>query len=281
MSGSQPACHVLAVEACGDPTRDEAHSTLVRSARPVVDDVPARRLDGPATMPVDETGWWETERAHLIRELVTELTGPNALLADIGCGRGGVLSGTAVGRRVVVNVDSYRWREWEPRVGVSFVVAAADALPFRDGAFDLVGSFDVLEHLADDQLAVREQARVVRPKGHVVAAIPADRRLWSAHDEAVGHHRRYDRATIAELFDAENLHVMRVTNFFSFLWFPAFLTRSRRTRRRPPGNGPGRASQVLRRVIAGMSRIERWWFRRWSLPVGTSLWIEARRKPEA
>jgi SAM-dependent methyltransferase len=228
-------------------------------------------------MPVDETGWWETERAQFIRERVTELTGPGALLADIGCGRGFVLPGSSLGGRVVVNVDSYRWPEWEPRAAVHFVLATADALPFRDGAFNLVGSFDVLEHLADHHLAVREQARVVDSNGHVVAAMPADERLWSPHDEAVGHHRRYDRSTAEELFGAAGLRTTRTTDFFAFLWIPALLTRSRQTRRRPPGNGPGRVSMFLRWMIGVVSGIERWYLRRWDLSIGTSLWIETRR----
>ena len=228
-------------------------------------------------MPVDETGWWGTERAQFIRERVRKLTGPGALLADIGCGRGLVLSGDSLIGRVVVNVDSYRWPEWKPRPDVHFVLATAEALPFRDGAFHLVGSFDVLEHLANDHLAVHEQGRVVDPNGYVVAAMPADERLWSPHDVAVGHQRRYDRSTAAELFAAEGLRTTRTTDFFSFLWVPALLTRSRQTRRCPPGNGPGRVSLFLRRVIGVVSGIERWYLRRWDLPIGTSLWIETRR----
>jgi SAM-dependent methyltransferase len=227
-------------------------------------------------MPVDETGWWEVERATMIRQQVCKLTQPGSLIADVGCGRGRIMSGPILVDRMVVNVDSYRWPEWHPHDRVHFVVADADALPFRDGAFDLVGSFDVLEHLADDRSAVREQTRITRPGAYLVAAVPADQRLWSSHDEAVGHHRRYSRSNLRQVLEREDLTVERTTAFFSFLWLPARLVRSSHRRTRPPGNGTGPAARLMRTAIRIIAAIERSILKRWDLPVGTSIWGEGR-----
>ena len=75
-------------------------------------------------------------------------------------------------------------------------VIRADArfLPFPSAGLDLVVAFDILEHIEEDHLAAAEIRRVLRPGGTALIAVPADMRLWSAHDEAVGHVRRYDRA---------------------------------------------------------------------------------------
>ena len=188
----------------------------------------------------------------------------------------------ALADRIVVNVDSYHWNNWTARPGVQYVVAVADALPFHDGAFDLVGSFDVLEHLADDDLALREQTRLVRTDGNVVSAVPADPRLWSTHDEAVGHHRRYEKTTFEALASKSGLIVTNATHFFSFLWLPAFLTR-RWTRSTRAGYRLGPLARGLRRLIVLYCAGERWFLRRWHLPVGTSLWFEshpARAEPD-
>jgi SAM-dependent methyltransferase len=225
-------------------------------------------------MPSLETGWWEVERARLVRERTAALTRPGELLADVGCGRGEMLAHRELVDRVVVNVDSHRWESWTHRPGVHYVVAAADALPFRDHAFDLVGSFDVLEHLADDELALREQVRIATKGGWVVATVPAGPRLWSAHDVAVGHHRRYGRHSLEDLARRCGLTVMRATCFFSFLWVPALLTRNRASRRSEPGTGEGIVSRVIRRVVESLCATERWLLRRWRLPVGTSIWME-------
>jgi SAM-dependent methyltransferase len=236
-----------------------------------------RRFDGPATMASEETGWWEVERAHWVRGRVAALTRPGSVIVDVGCGRGTMLGASGFTDRVIVNVDSHRWSEWKERPAVHHVVAAADALPFRDESFDLVGSFDVLEHLVDDEGSVREQARIVRREGTVVAAVPADPKLWSAHDVAVGHQRRYQRASVRALMRTGGLATTRVTGFFSFLWLPALLARGRAARASEPATGGGLVARGVRLAIGALASIERAVLRWVDLPVGTSLWSEARR----
>ncbi len=178
--------------------------------------------------------------------------------------------------RVRINVDSHMWDEWQHRGGTLFVAARADALPFRDGAFDLVGSFDVLEHIADDGLALREQHRIVKQNGAVVAAVPADPRLWSAHDEAVGHHRRYTLESFTDLADRAHLIVQRRTYFYSYLWLPAWLARKSKIRTTEPAQGNGVTSRVITRAIGALAVIERAVLKHKRLPIGTSTWFEMR-----
>jgi SAM-dependent methyltransferase len=223
-------------------------------------------------MSAREHGWWEDERATFIRERVRPATAPGTLIADVGCGRGGLLGGADLGG-TVVNIDSHLWDIWKVSPRVLYVCASATELPFRAGAFDVVGSFDVLEHLPEDGTAIREQRRVLSDSGRLVAAVPADTRLWSAHDEAVGHVRRYDTASIAELTAASGLTVRRSTYFFSFLWLPALLTR-KLSARAEPGNEAGLMSRIVRRGVGVASALERWVLRRRRLPFGTSLWFE-------
>ena len=79
--------------------------------------------------------------------------------------------------------------------GASCARASVLQLPFTDGAFDLVTSFDVLYHrwVTDDRAAVAELARVLRPGGLLFVRVPALRLLWGAHDEAVLSRHRYRR----------------------------------------------------------------------------------------
>jgi SAM-dependent methyltransferase len=234
----------------------------------------ADRIDGPVTMPSDVTGWWERERATFIRERVLARTEPGEFVVDVGCGRGTMFEGEIDTSRSVVRVDSHLWAEWLERPGM-YVCAAADALPFRNGAFDLVGSFDVLEHLDHDRSALGEQVRITRRGGVVVAAVPADTRLWSQHDEAVGHRRRYDAAGLRLLAQRCGLHVDATTHFFSFLWLPAWLTRRSALRSSEPGTGSSVLSRIVQWAIAVVCLAERSLARRVSLPFGTSIWIES------
>lgn len=236
-----------------------------------------RRIDGPVTMPSDSSGWWERERASFVRSRLVDLTDRGALIVDVGCGRGDMLDTNALSERRCVNVDSHLWSEWVGQDTRMFVVAEADALPFRDGAFDLVGSFDVLEHLPDDCAALREQRRIAAQRASIVAAMPADRRLWSAHDEAVGHHRRYGGDELAELARSVGLDVTWSSYFYSFLWLPAYVLRNSPARRSQQSAKTSLLGRVAEKVIGTLAGLERLAMgRRWRLPFGSSMWAEMR-----
>jgi SAM-dependent methyltransferase len=75
-------------------------------------------------------------------------------------------------------------------------------LPFADGHFDLVAAFDVIEHVADDRRVFAELARVLKPGGVLLCAVPLHAEHWTTFDACVGHARRYEpealRALLAE-----------------------------------------------------------------------------------
>jgi SAM-dependent methyltransferase len=79
------------------------------------------------------------------------------------------------------------------------VAAMATALPFADGVFGLVCAMDVVEHVAEDELALSELARVSAPGAALLLSVPLHAAAWSGFDEAVGHHRRYEPAGLVEL----------------------------------------------------------------------------------
>ncbi len=66
-------------------------------------------------------------------------------------------------------------------------------LPFEDQSYDLVCALDVIEHVEDHQLAVREMQRVCKPNGLVCVTVPAFMFLWNQHDDVNHHVRRYDK----------------------------------------------------------------------------------------
>jgi SAM-dependent methyltransferase len=87
------------------------------------------------------------------------------------------------------------------------------ALPFRDGTFDLVCAFDVVEHVADDHAIFRELRRVTRAGATIVLSVPLDPRRWTAFDELVGHVRRYEPGTLLAMIDAHDMVVERSATF--------------------------------------------------------------------
>jgi SAM-dependent methyltransferase len=148
---------------------------------------------------VEDRHWWYAERRSLLARELRRLPAPGRAL-DIGAAGGG-------NTRVLI---SHGWKpvalEFAPTAaqiarerGIDVVRGDARELPVRTGSMDLVTAFDILEHIEEDYLAAAEITRVLRPGGTALIAVPADMALWSAHDTAVGHVRRYTRGTLAEV----------------------------------------------------------------------------------
>ncbi|RBY86543.1 class I SAM-dependent methyltransferase [Blastococcus sp. TF02A-30] len=157
--------------------------------------------------------WWYAERRSVLRRILRDRrTGGWA--ADIGAAAGGntrVLQ--SLGWRPLAFEYSATGAELARSRGLQVARADAHALPLRDGAMGVVIALDVLEHLEDDAQAARELRRVLRPDGVLVVAVPADPTLWSAHDDAVGHLRRYTADTLGTLLTEAGFEIQQLRSW--------------------------------------------------------------------
>ncbi|MFI7698386.1 class I SAM-dependent methyltransferase [Nonomuraea sp. NPDC049480] len=159
---------------------------------------------------LEDTHWWYRERRAILRRELRALGRPGRAL-DIGAAGGGntrVL--TEAGWDATATDTSETAVELARQRGVNAVQADARALPFESGSVDLVTAFDVLEHIREDYLVAEEIARVLAPGGHTLIAVPCDMSLWSPHDDAVGHVRRYYRDSLTEVVEKAGLRVDRI-----------------------------------------------------------------------
>jgi SAM-dependent methyltransferase len=92
----------------------------------------------------------------------------------------------------------------------------ARELPF-DGEFDVVGAFDVLEHIREDDRALREMHAALRPGGGLVLTVPQHPLLWSAVDAYSRHVRRYRRTELLTKLRKSGFDVVHWTSFVSLL----------------------------------------------------------------
>jgi SAM-dependent methyltransferase len=93
--------------------------------------------------------------------------------------------------------------------GASVMLAQISSLPFADGAFDLVCALDIVEHVDDDDAALREIARVASPGAHVLLSAPLHASRWTAFDDFVGHRRRYEPDELRGKLRQHGLSVQR------------------------------------------------------------------------
>jgi len=108
---------------------------------------------------------------------------------------------------------------------ISVIQGSILELPYADNSFDLVCAFDVIEHVDNDELAVKELRRVCDKDGSVLVTVPALMSLWSEHDEINHHFRRYRIKELNRLFAMEEGKIIFSTYFNSLLFMPIFIAR--------------------------------------------------------
>ncbi len=167
---------------------------------------------------VESQHWWFKARRRILVELVRALIAPghDKLVVDIGCGTGG--NTMALGEHYhCVGIDA-------SPVAIELACRRFPGVHFICGrAPDDLGSLatharlfllgDVMEHVYDDCGMLSQLITAAAPGAYFLLTVPADPRLWSPHDVAHGHHRRYTREQFEELWRGQPVSVLLVSHF--------------------------------------------------------------------
>jgi SAM-dependent methyltransferase len=197
------------------------------------------RAEFEAMAQMDERHWWFRGRRRIVLTVLDQLKlPPGAKVLDAGCGSGQML-GELERYGSVSGVDSspLAVEAARARGHTQIEPAMLEQLPFPTGGFDLVTCLDVIEHVPDDERGLAELWRVTAPGGHLLLTVPAYQSLWSAHDEANQHFRRYRLGTLRPLALAGGWEIERATYFNSILLAPAAIVRIARKLYKGGGDG--------------------------------------------
>lgn len=175
--------------------------------------------------------FWFEARNRLLMEHVQEYFAPIENFLEIGCGTGFVLenmharfsSASLHGSDLLVQglhyaaqrVPSARLMQMDVR-----------SIPYRD-EFDLIGAFDVIEHVDEDEAVLAQMYSAVKPGGGIMITVPQHNALWSAIDDLSLHKRRYSKAELVRKVQGAGFEVLKTTSFVSLL-LPFMLAARRR-----------------------------------------------------
>lgn len=227
----------------------------------------------------EEHHWWHMAKRELIGETIVHHS--QAPCLDIGCGGGRMVAlASEVMPSFGVELSERALRAAKGRGVKGLARAEAGRLPFRSSSFGTILALDVIEHHPQPEALLAEVIRVLKDDGILIVTVPAYQWMWSHTDHALGHYRRYTRASLRGDFEAAGLPVERVTYFHSWLLIVAW---SFRKLRGLFGGGGGADDFLppapLNRFFLKLARLERRLLTRMDLPFGLSVLAIARRPP--
>jgi len=160
--------------------------------------------------------WWFVGRRNIIVNTLKSHIQHGARFIDIGCGTGYILLGLS---RMKIGALLFGIDMHESAIQIAkervpegiFLSGGLDGLP--KSGFDAIGLFDVLEHIQDDQTALRKISDLLLPGGVLVLTVPQHSWLWSKTDESAGHYRRYARKEVVSKLEKSGFKVVYTTSF--------------------------------------------------------------------
>lgn len=233
---------------------------------------------------LEDSYWWFVARHRLIEAILCSLYGEKdneRTILDIGCGTGAMSARLQKWGRVVSADFSPLALEFSRRRGLrNLVTADAMKMPFAEESFDLLIAMDMLEHLPDDVAALKEFHRVLKPQGRIIVTVPAYRHLWSEHDIALMHHRRYLRQELASRATSVGFTIEKLSHTMTML-YPIVALQRKLNASRPHQDPPRAAMPILpesaNALMTELVCLENLFARRLNFPFGVTILCIARK----
>jgi SAM-dependent methyltransferase len=244
---------------------------------------------------IENDHFWFRTRNRVIRTLTEQITrnwpGGYRVL-EVGCGTGNVLRALkdACPHGLVVGMDLHLEGLVYARDRTSCPLVQGDVEQPGFGApFDLIGAFDVVEHLSDDLRAFRSLYAMLKPSGILLLTVPAHQSLWSYFDEVSHHCRRYEPDDLRRALNQAGFEIEFLSQFMASIYPLLWMVRRIRSLRRTPNSNSAEVDRSLSlkelRIVPVINELltfilmqeARLIKSRFVLPFGSSLIVAARR----
>ena len=172
---------------------------------------------------LDQEHWWYVGRRGILSDIINRYgqPSPHARILEIGCGTGHNLPMLAqFGSLDACELDEEARNLATQRLGRPVHKSRLpDLSAFEPASYDIIALLDVLEHVPDDESALQAIKQLLKPGGKLLLTVPANRWMWSGHDVAHHHFRRYSRSGLKRLVHGADFRI-RLLSYFNTLLFP-------------------------------------------------------------
>jgi len=224
---------------------------------------------------LDSRHWWYVARREILAELIRRKVAlpSEPRILEIGCGTGHNLPMLGqFGRLDAVEIDPIARAIASSRLGHAVHDAPLpDLAGVPQRAYDLVALLDVLEHVEADREALVSIAARLKPNGRILLTVPAHPWMWSSHDVANHHKRRYTKKTLKAVIAAAGLKLEELTYFNSVLFPIAAMARVAARLAKKEGSGDAMPPGPVNTLFETLFGLERHAIGRLPFPPGVSL----------
>lgn len=228
---------------------------------------------------VEKNHWWFIAKRNYIANVLERYAVTGMSVLDIGCGTGAIMDFVRSKGYTVEGVDmSEDALQYCRKKNLTVHHGVAEKLPLENNSFDVVIASDVLEHITDDVAVVREVARVLKPGGIFIITVPAHQLLFSYHDHALHHVRRYSKEGLRRVLTTA-FTVEFISWIHLIILVPAACVRVMQHFLKNNGESDvGPASRMVNLVMRAVYVVELGFFRIFhKLPFGLSLFAVVRK----
>lgn len=224
-----------------------------------------------------EDGWWYLGRRYALGAILPRFAKQRGDVLDVGAGYGAMFSFLSQFGKVTAYEVYPECVEACQRRGYTAVLHSEVELRECTSTFDLIGAFDVIEHIENDNDFLKTLHCLLKQGGVLAATVPAHPFLFGPYDTAAHHFRRYSKRSLQSLLEAAGFEILYVGYWNSLLFFPAALARMAGR----GGTGSLLPHPIVDRIFASIVYIESWALRYIPLPIGMSLIVVAKQKATA
>ena len=219
--------------------------------------------------------WWFSARREIIRTTISRLVRlpESADILEAGCGTGGNLAMLQnMGQLDAFEYDDIAREIAAEKAGMEIPFGELPSkIPHEDKKYDLIGLFDVLEHIEDDRTTLSSLGERLKDGGKILITVPALPWLWSRHDERHHHYRRYTRKSLEKTVQDAGLELKHSFYANYFLLPVAMGLRALKALLRSESPDDQMPSNWLNRVLYRIFAAEQHLIGRISMPVGLSV----------
>lgn len=233
---------------------------------------------------LDQRHWWFTARRRILAELIERVAKPpkDARILELGAGTGHNLPMLArFGRVEASELDPIARDLASQRLGAEVKEAALpDLSMFPVDSYDLIALLDVLEHVPDDKASLASIMTRLKPGGALLVTVPANPWMWTAHDVAHHHHRRYRKQQLARLAKEAGYEIDLLSPFNSLLFPPIAAVRLAGKLTGKDDSDDAMPGELVNRTLDTIFGFEKSLIGRVPMPFGVSL-VAVLRRPSA